>query len=245
MARPRSLICMGCWQQMKLPVPLRGIASAPFRVVGIKPSRMNPNTCTICELAFTKVMRARNVTIDATVFFADLRGYTTLTQTLPPETMTALLDTFYDACGNAIWDHDGLLNKTIGDAVMAVFNFPIQHDDHAAQAVLAARDLQASCRAKFAELAAAHGLVDRDLGVGIGIDSGSVSFGEFGRSHRDLTAIGTVVNMAARAQSAAAPGEILVTRQVHDRTPSMPWAGEAGEYQLKGFDSPISLYAAA
>src|SRR5438552_14592820 len=112
MARPRSLLCVGCWQQLKLPVPLHGIASAPFRVVGIKPSRMNPNTCTICELAFTKIMRARNVTIDATVFFADLRGYTTLTQTLPPETMAALLDAFYDACGNAIWDHDGLLNKT-------------------------------------------------------------------------------------------------------------------------------------
>src|SRR4029077_19088120 len=124
-------------------------------------------------------MRARNVTIDATVFFADLRGYTTLTQTLPPDVMAALLDTFYDACGNAIWDHDGLLNKTIGDAVMAVFNFPIRQADHAAQAVLAARDLQASCRATFAELATARGLADRELGVGIGIDSGSVSFGEF------------------------------------------------------------------
>src|SRR3974390_173157 len=102
MARRQSLLCMGCWQQMKVPVPLRGIASIPFRMVGLKPSRMNPNTCTFCELAFTKVMRARNVTIDATVFFADLRGYTTLTRTLPPPAMAALLDTFYDACGDAI-----------------------------------------------------------------------------------------------------------------------------------------------
>src|SRR4029077_8600034 len=116
-----------------LPVPLRGIASLPFRAVGLRPSRMNPNTCTFCELAFTKIMRARNVTIDATVFFADLRDYTKLTQALPPDAMTALLHAFYDACGTAIWDHDGLLNKTIGDAVMAVFNFPILNDDHAAQ----------------------------------------------------------------------------------------------------------------
>ena len=150
MARPPSLLCVGCWQNLHVPVALRGIASIPFRLVGLRPSRMNPNTCTFCEIAFTKVMRARNVTIDASVFFADLRGYTNLTRNLPPQTMAALLDTFYDACGDAIWDHDGLLNKTIGDAVMAVFNFPIQHpDDHAEQAVLAARDLQASCQAKF------------------------------------------------------------------------------------------------
>ena len=244
MARRQSLLCVGCWQQMKMPVPLRGIVSAPFRMVGIRPSRMNPNTCTICELAFTKIMRARNVTIDATVVFADLRGYTALTRTLAPEAMTAVLDAFYDACGTAIWDHDGLLNKTIGDAVMAVFNFPIHHDDHAAQAVLAARDLQASCRAKFAELAALHKIDEKDLGVGVGIDSGSVAFGEFGKTHRDLTAIGTVVNRAARAQAAATPGQILVTKEVHDRTPTLSWQAPANDYQLKGFDSPISLYAA-
>jgi adenylate cyclase len=235
---------MGCWQNLHVPVALRGIASIPFRLVGLSPSRMNPNTCTFCELAFTRIMRARNITIDATVFFADLRGYTTLTRTLPPEAMTELLDTFYDACGNAIWDHDGLLNKTIGDAVMAVFNFPIRRDDHAAQAVLAARDLQATCQAKFAELAATHGLAERDLGVGMGIDSGSVSFGEFGHSHRDLTAIGTVVNMAARAQSAAVPGQILVTKAVHDRSSSLSWQRAANDYQLKGVDAPVSLYAA-
>jgi len=235
---------MGCWQNLHVPVALRGIASIPFRLVGLKPSRMNPNTCTFCELAFTKIMRARNITIDATVFFADLRGYTTLTQALPPETMTALIDAFYDACGNAIWEHDGLLNKTIGDAVMAVFNFPIRRDDHAAQAVLAARDLQVTCQTKFAQLATEHGLAERELGVGIGIDSGSVSFGEFGHSHRDLTAIGTVVNMAARAQSAAAPGQILVTKAVHDRSSSLLWQGAVNDYRLKGFDAPVSLYAA-
>jgi adenylate cyclase len=244
MTRPQSKICIGCWQNLHVPVPLRGVISAPFRVVGIRPSRMNPNTCTICELMFTKVMRARNVTVDATILFADLRGYTSLTQSLPPESMSALLDIFYDECASAIWDHDGLLNKTIGDAVMAVFNFPIHRDDHVAQAVLAARDLQASCQEKFSTFARTWGMPESDLGVGVGIDSGNVSFGEFGRSHRDLTAIGTIVNTAARAQSAAAPGQILVTREVHDRAASLIWDGPANDYQLKGFDSPIQLYAA-
>ena len=66
MALVQARICKGCWQQMRLPVALRGIASAPFRAVGIRPSRMNPNLCTICEMMFTKVMKARQVTIDAT-----------------------------------------------------------------------------------------------------------------------------------------------------------------------------------
>ncbi len=244
MARTQSLLCMGCWENLHIPVALRGVASIPFRLVGLKPSRMNPNTCTFCELAFTKIMRARNITIDATVFFADLRGYTTLTRTVAPEAMAELIDAFYDTCGAAIWSHDGLLNKTIGDAVMAVFNFPIQRADHAARAVMAARDLQAACREKFAELAATHRIPREELGIGIGIDSGKVAFGEFGHSHRDLTAIGTVVNRAARAQTVAAPGQILVTEEVHDRAPSLDWQGPPTAYQLKGFDSPISLYAA-
>lgn len=237
-----SLLCKGCWQQLHLPVPLRGIASLPFRAIGLKPSRMNPNTCTFCELAFTKIMRARNVTIDATVMFADLRGYTSLTETLSPEAMIELLGVFYDACGEAIWEQDGLLNKTIGDAVMAVFNFPIQHADHAARAVLAARAIQEGCREKFAEFARAQGLGDRTPGVGIGIDSGTMKFGEFGHSHRDLTAIGTVVNTAARAQASASPNEILVTRSVHDRSTSLAHSGAPREYRLKGLEAPVQLY---
>lgn len=239
----QSKICIGCWQQLHVPVVLRGVASLPYRAVGLKPSRMNPNTCTFCELAFKKIMRARNVTIDATVMFADLRGYTSLTETLAPEAMSELLDTFYDACGEAIWAQDGLLNKTIGDAVMAVFNFPIKRENHAARAVLAAREIQKSCREKFAAFAEAHRL-EHEPGVGIGIDSGTMKFGEFGRSHRDLTAIGTVVNTAARAQAAATPGQILVTRGVHDRTPALIRSDVANDYQLKGFDTPISLYRA-
>lgn len=244
MTQSNSLFCVGCWQQLHLPVPLRGIVSLPFRVVGIKPSRMNPNTCTFCELAFTRIMRARNVTIDATVMFADLRGYTSLTESLPPDAMTELLDTFYDACADAIWKHDGLLNKTIGDAVMAVFNFPIRRDDHAARAVQAARELQAACRDRFGPFGRAQGLGDGELGVGVGIDSGTMKFGEFGRSHRDLTAIGTVVNTAARAQAAAAAGQILVTKPVRDRAAALAWNGESTEYRLKGFESPVALYLA-
>src|SRR6516225_10543117 len=152
MAQHQSRICLGCWQQMHLPVPLRGVFSAPFRVFGIRPSRMNPNTCTSCELMFKTVMRARTVTIDATVLFADLRGYTSLSQTLSPDAISRVLDTFYDESASAIWDYDGLLNKTLGDAVMALFNFPIKCENHATHAVLAARGIQKRWRAKREKL---------------------------------------------------------------------------------------------
>jgi adenylate cyclase len=213
---------------MHVPIPLRGVLSVPFRAFGVRPSKMNPNLCTICELGFSTVMRARKVVVDATVMFADLRNYTALSQSLPPNAMSGMLDTFYDGCASAIWEQDGLLNKTIGDAVMAVFNFPISHADHAARAVRAAHDIQRRCKA---------------FEVGIGISTGMLSFGEFGKSHRDVTAIGTVVNTAARAQSAAAQGQILVTKAVVDSVGQLA-GSTAGHYQLKGFAEAVELYAA-
>jgi adenylate cyclase len=68
---------------------------------------MNPNTCTFCELMFTRVMKARNITIDATVLFVDLRGYTATSQLLAPDQMSSTLDAFYDECAEAIWERDG------------------------------------------------------------------------------------------------------------------------------------------
>ena len=229
---------------MRLPVPLRGPASIPFRIFGIRPSRMNPNTCTICELMFTRVMKARKVTVDVSVLFADLRGYTTLSQSLSADNVSSLLDVFYDECAAAIWEFDGLLNKTIGDAIMAIFNFPIPRHDHAECAVLAAREIQRRCHARHELLVAQSAELDGGtLGVGVGIDSGEASFGEFGRSHRDLTAIGTVVNTAARAQSAAEAGQILVTRAVYDRARRQTAEMQGREYHLKGFERPVELYA--
>jgi adenylate cyclase len=229
---------------MHMPVPLHGVFSMPFRLFGIRPSRMNPNTCTICELMFTKVMKARKITIDATILFADLRGYTSLSQSQSSEAVSGLLDAFYDECAHAIWEHDGLLNKTIGDAVMAIFNFPIRQGDHPRQAVRAAQGIQRRWNARREMLGAELGLARAELGVGIGINCGELSFGEFGRSHRDLTAIGTVVNLASRAQSAAAAGEILVTQAIYERARTELADSRPQQRELKGFEGTTTLYAA-
>jgi len=152
---------------------------------------------------------------------------------------------FYDECAAAIWRYDGLLNKTIGDAVFAIFNFPVKQADHPVQAVLAAREIQTRFSARREELLHTIGAGDADveIGVGIGIDSGETNFGEFGQAHRDLTAVGTVVNRAARAQAMAQSGEIMVTQAVRDRTGAM--IGDGGsDHLLKGFRDPVTLFRA-
>src|SRR5690349_8471534 len=179
MTTPQPIICKGCWCQMHVPVPIRGPLSLPLRLFGIRRSRMNPNLCTVCELMFRFVMRRRNIEAELTILFADLRGYTALSQTLGAGQVQELLGSFFVECAWAIWEHDGLLNKTIGDAVMGIFNFPITRPDHARQALLAARELQQRCAARKAALVT-RGFDPAVLGIGVGLHTGVASFGEFG-----------------------------------------------------------------
>ena len=237
----KPMICRGCWEQMRVPVPIRGPLAGPLRLFGIKRSNMNPDLCTICELMFAKIMRKRNIEVDLTIMFADLRGYTALTEEIDRERMREILDFFYDECAEAIWAADGLLNKTLGDGVMAVFNFPLTRADHARRAVEAAREIQRRCSERATEGAGgtreSHGLA-----VGIGLHAGLTAFGEFGRVHRDLTAVGSVVNMAARFQSAAAAGEIVVSREVLDRLGGEREARGQRDLSLKGFVEPVTAF---
>jgi adenylate cyclase len=239
----QARICRGCWQQMRLPIPLHGPLSLPFRIVGIRPSQMNPNLCTICELMFERVMKRRSIEIDVTILFADIRGYTTLAQAMAPTELSRLLNFFYDECAEAIWREDGLLNKVIGDAVLAIFNFPIRHADHARKALAVARDIQARCTERCKREFAGYGLETSELGVGIGIGSGLTTFGEFGHAHRDFTAVGSVVNLAARLQSAAAPGQILMSAEAWRAIGAEDDAVDQREVVLKGYDAPQVVYA--
>ena len=98
--------------------------------------------------------------------------------------------------------------------------------------------------AKREMLGEALGVNGSEFGLGIGIHSGELSFGEFGRSHRDLTAIGNVVNTASRAQSVADADQILVTQAVYQRAQSELAGSQAKQYRLKGFEASTDLYAA-
>ena len=95
MTTAQSTICISCWQNMRVPIPLRGPLSIPFRVVGIKSSRMNPNSARLRDVLLPCVWQEAGV-FPATVLFADLRGYTSLSEDAPSEEIGDMLDSFYD-----------------------------------------------------------------------------------------------------------------------------------------------------
>jgi adenylate cyclase len=240
MALTEATICQGCWDQMRMPIPIRGPLAFPLRMAGIRVSRMHPNLCTVCETQFERVKGAKQVVVPATVLFADVRGYTDLSERLDSSRMAGLLSMFYEHCAAAIWERDGIVNKLIGDAVFAIFNFPIRHDDHLRRAVEAGLDLQRRCRALQA---ASEHTGSEAVGVGVGIHTGEIAIGEVGQFCRDFTAIGPVINLAARLQGAAQPGEVLVSAGAYDQLGTGSEGQGPRQLQLKGIDHVVTAYA--
>lgn len=239
MTSSRSTICKGCWQHMHVPVPIRGPLAIAARLLGVRISRMHPDLCTVCETMFTRVKRRKQIVVPATVLFADLRGYTTLSQSAPSGDVTDMLHGFADECAEAIWERDGVVNKFIGDAILAIFNFPIVRSDHVQQAVLAAQDIQRRWTERGERSAQAGGTA---IGLGIGIHTGDASIGEIGTAYKDFTIIGPVVNIASRIQGEASAGQILVSREVYAQVAEIFPNSPSRECQLKGIDQPVPVH---
>jgi adenylate cyclase len=216
---------------MGVPIPIRGPLAVPFRIFGITQSKMNPNICTICERAFRRVQKHQHVTAIVTILFADIRGYTRLSERMDPVEMSEIVSVFQGQCAQAIWAHNGIVNKQMGDGLMAIFNFPIKIEQHAEMAITAALDIQRHCKAALAALAARFGVTSDKVGIGVGIHSGQVEIGEF-------TAIGGTVNMAARLESQAAAGEILVSSESAALAPSLI-TKPTRSLALKGIEHPV------
>jgi class 3 adenylate cyclase len=232
-------ICQGCWEHMHMPTAIRGPFSVLFRPLGIKKSKMHPNLCTFCESNFMKIMKHKQVPVSTTILFADIRGYTDLSQQLDGAKVNELLHTFYDRCSAAVWEKDGIVNKFIGDAVLAIFNFPFIRKEHVKNAVDAALQLQLDCQRLKEELGIHD---DHTLGVGIGIHTGECYVGEVGTTYKDFTAIGPVVNLTSRLQGAAGIGEVMVTQEVYNEVQTQFPAAQRKELTLKGIINPINGY---
>jgi class 3 adenylate cyclase/tetratricopeptide (TPR) repeat protein len=163
----------------------------------------------------------------ATVLFADLVGSTQLLDGQDPEITRRRVTTFFDGVQRCIETHGGTVEKFAGDAVMAAFGIPIAHEDDADRAVRAGL-----------------GILDHVLELGlearVGIEAGEVVVDE-----TDSTfATGEAVNVAARLQQAAAPGEILIGDSAHRLTAGRIEAESAGPLELRGFRNPIAAYRA-
>jgi len=174
----------------------------------------------------------------ATILFADLTGFTRMTSDLGAESTHRVLNQYLSTLDDVVGSYDGSV-EYIGDAVMAMFGAPRAHHDDPVRAVRAAGDMHQA----MGTLSAALG---RQLQIHIGIASGEVVAAGLGRDGKTkYTVIGESVNLAARLNQLAAPGETLVSESVRRVLDSQVRCEPAGEVAVKGFDRPLRVWRIA
>lgn len=178
--------------------------------------------------------------LDMTVLFCDLRGFTALSEKLPPTIVRVMLDHYYDRVTELVLSMRGTLMKYVGDEVFAVWGAPIPSDDHPAMALECAMAIQALTPELNAELLAKDA---PEISFGIGLNTGEAVAAHFGgRRRRQYDVVGDTVNVGARLCSAAGRGEIILSDQVLTRVPDPPAVEAVGRVELKGVSREISLW---
>jgi adenylate cyclase len=177
-------------------------------------------------------------TRDVSVMFCDIAGFTGLTQHLSPAAVGELLNEFFERMTDVIFDHDGTLDKFIGDAILAVFGAPLEQTDHATRAVAAALAMQRELELLNAE----H--PGRPIRMRIAINSGEALTGDIGsRRRREFTVLGDVVNTASRLESSVAqPGQIVISQFTKERLGEGFNLRQLGGITLRGRDNPIEVF---
>src|SRR5262249_17316947 len=232
------------WVWRALPSgPRCGICCAPFagpgrfvvRPLGFRPSRKNPTICATC----VEASPPGGTTLYTGVLFADLRGFTARTETTDAAEVAGLLRRFY-GCAERVLFPEAIIDKVVGDQVMALYLPDLQYRltrEHVPELMV---------EHAFELLrAVGYGTPDGPFTeVGIGLDMGDAFVGNIGeRAVYDFTAIGDVVNTAARLQGEARSGEILLSDRVAAGLQQPP--GTLCELQLKGKQHPQPCYRAA
>lgn len=194
-SNPRCRLCAA---------PFGGVGGPIMRVLGKRPADNNPNLCNTCFTFINKHQGGAEVPLS--LLFADVRGSTGMAERMPASEYKALMGRFYDAAAKAIFDNDGFLDKFVGDEVVAIFAPLLAGERHASRAVDAARALLSGT---------GHGTPAGPwLQIGAGVHSGMAWMGAVGAAgHSTMTALGDVVNVAARLAALAKPGEILLTAE--------------------------------
>ena len=186
--------------------PFAGPGGTVLRHFGYRRFAGNPSLCENCIRGYSN-RKVRGAEIPLSMLFADIRGSTALGERLRPSEFRAFLEDSYRIASEVILHHDGIVDKLVGDEVVALFIGGITgRDRHAAAAIAAARDLLARCGASDATPTG-------PIPVGAGVHTGEAYVGIVGAEDAamDFTALGDPVNTAARLASAAAAGELLIT----------------------------------
>lgn len=181
---------------------------------------------------------------EISVLFSDIRGFTSLSESRPPEEIVRLLNRYFDTQVEAVFQEGGTLDKFIGDAIMAFWGAPMASEEHALQAVRAALEMQRRLELFKEEL----GELGEHFDIGIGIHTGPAVVGFLGASRRlDYTAIGDTVNLASRIEGLTkGVARVLVSEATRDaceaRVPGSFEFIDRGEAKVKGRERPVRLF---
>jgi adenylate cyclase len=176
----------------------------------------------------------------ATFLFTDVRGFTAMSESLPPEKVTYIMNKALTAQQTAVQKHDGMVDKYIGDAMMAIFNAPLDLLEHQHKAIDCAKDIVKNMAELNKELQA-EGLPE--IAIGIGINTGKAVIGNMGSATRfDYTAIGDAVNTAARLESATKELKVNILIGKDTANSCQYDLRYLDDIQVKGKAFPIKVY---
>jgi ABC-type oligopeptide transport system substrate-binding subunit/class 3 adenylate cyclase len=174
-----------------------------------------------------------------TILFTDIVGSTALAEKLDPEEWKEVVSGAHQRVSQAVYRYEGTIAQLLGDGVLAFFGAPITHEDDPIRAVHAALDIQQATGEYAQEL---KGVVD-NFQLRVGLNTGTVVVGSVGSDmHMEYLAIGDAVNLAARLQSAAQPGEVLVSESTARLVGAVFELGSLGEINVKGKAEPVTVY---
>lgn len=179
-------------------------------------------------------------TKDVAVMFVDIRGFTSLSEQLEATKVVEILNIYLELTTQVIFEQRGTLDKFIGDATMAVFNSPLDLDDYVYRAVKTAWIIASKSEEIGKVIEEKYGTT---IGFGAGVNCGEVVIGSIGSKMRmNFTAIGDVVNTAARLESQAKAGQVLISSEVKERLEDRIETKDIGLMKLKGKSQPIPVY---
>ena len=226
---PGTPRCKNCY------APFSGAGSVIVKYIyGKQPSRLNPVLCNICEVFASKYQGGAE--IELSLLFADVRGSTSLAESMSSLEFSRLINRFYNTCTQIMVRTDALIDKIIGDQVAAMYVPGFAGPMHAERAIEAARlILQATGHSDPA---------GPWIPLGVGIHTGTAFVGSVGSSEgtSDITVLGDTANTAARLSSIAGQGEILISEAAY-RSSGLDLSGlEMQQVELKGKQDPIKVY---
>jgi class 3 adenylate cyclase/CheY-like chemotaxis protein len=174
-----------------------------------------------------------------TIVFCDLRGFTAFAEIGEPEDVMAVMREYHATLGSLVHEFEGTLERFVGDGIMVIFGDPVPCLDPCARAV----QMAVAMRGRLSELSSKWRREGHELGFGVGIAYGYATLGEIGFEARsDYSAIGTVVNLAARLCAEARDGQILIDGKVRAAIDGRTMAEPVGELTLKGLHRPIEVF---